>query len=303
MACPYVSLEAVEEAAQDLLTKLLPAVSTPVHSTATTDMVLAAATDTAQTPYLLHAAGSPALDIGDADVSAASASELLELSTQRLTVLDLEREVLEEDDALAQLDREYERSAANLASLQHQTAAMTSELQLRQRTEQRQAGSAKLLQLQLTVATQLYGVAESLSQVAAASGAGAGTGGGASGVWAADTLQLREREVQELRRALKRQQQLVSDAHRQLLELSTRKKPMGAASMVGSVDSLRAALAEQEMARMMAEARADELQSQVRLLEEQGLRVRLHPPPLATEIASPVRTARMAVHLSPPQPA
>ena len=44
-------------------------------------------------------------------------------------------------------------------------------------------------------------------------------------------------------------------------------------------EALRATLAEMETARMLAEARADELAAQVRLLEEQGLRLRLHPPP------------------------
>ena len=37
-------------------------------------------------------------------------------------------------------------------------------------------------------------------------------------------------------------------------------------------------LAEQEMRRLMAEARADELFAQLRLFEERGLRLRLHPP-------------------------
>lgn len=147
--------------------------------------------------------------------------------------------------------------------------------------------SAKLLQLQLTVATQLYGVAESLSHVAAATPSRAGgasghplsSAGGISG-WVPDAMRHREREVEELRRALKRQQQLVSDAHRQLLELSTRRKPLGAAGTASDdVQELRAALAEQEMRRMMAEARTDELQAQVRLFEEQGLRLRLHPEP------------------------
>jgi hypothetical protein len=44
------------------------------------------------------------------------------------------------------------------------------------------------------------------------------------------------------------------------------------------VNALRAAVAEQEMARMMAEARADELHAQMKLLEERALRRRLHRP-------------------------
>jgi hypothetical protein len=143
------------------------------------------------------------------------------------------------------------------------------------------------------VATQLYGVAESLSHVTAAPNpsGGGGKGGNAqkgggmaptgSKWWVPDALRHRDREVEEMRRALKRQQQLVSDAHRQLLELSTRRRPLGAAGAApDDLGELRAALAEQEMRRLMAEARADELQAQVRLFEEQGLRLRLHPTPL-----------------------
>ena len=44
------------------------------------------------------------------------------------------------------------------------------------------------------------------------------------------------------------------------------------------VHELQAAVAEQEMRRLIAEARCDELSAQVRLLEEKGLRLRLHPP-------------------------
>ena len=117
------------------------------------------------------------------------------------------------------------------------------------------------MQLQLTVATQLYGVAESLSQVAATP---SGRARGADKVLP-DAVRQRDRENDELRRALKRQQQLAADAHRQLLELSTRKRPLGAAAQPrDNVYDLRTALAEQEMRRLMAEARADELAAQVR---------------------------------------
>ena len=51
-----------------------------------------------------------------------------------------------------------------------------------------------------------------------------------------------------------------------------------------SLSLSRARARPQEMARMMADARGDELTAQVRLLEEQGLRLRLHPPPLANEL-------------------
>ena len=62
-----------------------------------------------------------------------------------------------------------------------------------------------LLQLQLTVATQLYGVAESLSQVAANTGSAKG-----AGKVPPDALRQRDHENNELRRALKRQQQLTA---------------------------------------------------------------------------------------------
>ena len=71
---------------------------------------------------------------------------------------------------------------------------------------------------------------------------------------------------------------LTDDVDGVLLELATRGRPLGAAAAVSSdVTELRAALAEQEMRRLMAEARADELAAQVRLFEERGLRLRLHP--------------------------
>ena len=160
------------------------------------------------------------------------------------------------------------------ASAQAQRAGAEAQLKQRRRLEARQQAGAKLLQLQLTVATQLYGVAESLSQVAATP---SGRARGADKVLP-DAVRQRDRENFELRRALKRQQQLTADAHRQLLELSTRKRPLGAAAQPhDNVYDLRTALAEQEMRRLMAEARADELAAQVRLFEERGLRLRLHP--------------------------
>ena len=191
-----------------------------------------------------------------------------------------------------------------LEGVESERIELETELLQQRRVEFRQQASAKLLQLQLTVATQLYGVAESLSHVAAApsvpqsnkrtsnakqltdKSGSASSGEEAKSGWVADQLRHKEREVEELRRALKRQQHLVDDAHRQLLELTVGKrgKPLGAAGAVDlagtDLGALRASLAEQEMRRLMAEARADELQAQVRLFEEQGLRLRLHPPPM-----------------------
>ena len=180
---------------------------------------------------------------------------------------DFERQLRNEGDAIVQLGLERNQALIRLSEMENEMANLIAQLQLRERTEVRQLNSAKMLQLQLTIATQLYGVAESLTQVSAVRSAS----------HSRDVTE-RNKEVRELRRALKRQQSLMSDAHRQLLELSTCKKPLGAGSELPTdVSALRIAVAEQEMARMMAEARADELHVQVRLLEEQSLRWRLHP--------------------------
>eukprot|EP00326_Haptolina_ericina_P027866 CAMPEP_0181176272 /NCGR_PEP_ID=MMETSP1096-20121128/4539_1 /TAXON_ID=156174 ORGANISM="Chrysochromulina ericina, Strain CCMP281" /NCGR_SAMPLE_ID=MMETSP1096 /ASSEMBLY_ACC=CAM_ASM_000453 /LENGTH=157 /DNA_ID=CAMNT_0023264345 /DNA_START=1 /DNA_END=474 /DNA_ORIENTATION=+ len=131
------------------------------------------------------------------------------------------------------------------------------------------AAGSKLIEVQLAIHQQLYSVADQIAQVQAAN---------PSALHSQPEVIDRDKEVEELSRALRRQQQLVHDAHRQLLELSTKRKPLGVASAHAEVGALRAALGEQEVGRMVAEARADELQAQVRLLEEQGLRLRLHPP-------------------------
>lgn len=190
------------------------------------------------------------------------ALESLELSRLRLQIIDLESKIRDEDTAISKLDHEETCAISKLSALEHEEATLTERLRRCERVEARQTATGKLLQLQLTVATQLYGVAESLTQVSAVGCDSAD----ASNFVRADILNMRDREIVELRRALKRQQNLVSDAHRQLLELSTRKNPVGAASQVKTdVSGLQAALAEQEMARMVAEARSDELQAQVSL--------------------------------------
>ena len=196
-----------------------------------------------------------------------------ELTALTLSVQSLEQQIADEEQQIAEIERGAEAAAAALVSAQAQRAGAEAQLKQRKRVETRQQASAKLLQLQLTVATQLYGVAESLSQVAANTGSAKG-----AGKVPPDALRQRDHENNELRRALKRQQQLTADAHRQLLELSTRRRPLGAAAQPrDDVYELRTALAEQEMRRLMAEARADELAAQVRLFEERGLRLRLHP--------------------------
>ena len=217
---------------------------------------------------------------------AATKAEEMELSALSMAVLDLEAHAAAEDAEISQLAREHEKACANLAAAEAERTNLEAHVQQHSRVEARQQASAKLLQLQLTVATQLYGVAESLSHVAASTSApkGGGSklvpskGGGNRAAWLPNEIRHRDREVEELQRALKRQQQMVSDAHRQLLELTTRKRGKGAAA--ADITAMRASLAEQEMRRMVAEARCDELQAQVRLFEEQGLRLRLHPAPV-----------------------
>ena len=245
----------------------------------------------------------------DDDLDAAKADEERQLSELEASIVQMEAQLAAEDEELAQITREQEEVAAALAAADAAHVDVDAQLQQHNRVEARQQASAKLLQLQLTVATQLYGVAESLSHVAAAGYTGSRTGSGKDdlrrGGCAADALRHRDREVEELRRALKRQQQLVADAHRQLLELSTRRRPLGAAGVSDGIDALRAALAEQEMRRLMAEARCDELQAQVRLFEEQGLRLRLHPPPPATHLPTdaelPLPTAVGSPDAAPPR--
>ena len=209
-----------------------------------------------------------------------------ELHTLTLAVRDLEKQVGLEEAQIALQEHECEGAAAALADAKRRRLECESQLQQQRRTQARQRASAKLLQLQLTVATQLHGVAESLTQVAAAASGPAKTKGGSRALLPlSDALRHRDREIEELRRALKRQEQLTADAHRQILELSTRKRPpkASAASAPDDLHDLRASLAEQEMRRLMAEARVDELLAQVRLFEEQGLRARLHPPSLGSE--------------------
>ena len=208
-----------------------------------------------------HHPGSPE-PLDGSPVHNPLALESLELSRLRLQIIDLESKIRDEDTAISKLDHEETCAISKLSALEHEEATLTERLRRCERVEARQTATGKLLQLQLTVATQLYGVAESLTQVSAVGCDSAD----ASNFVRADILNMRDREIVELRRALKRQQNLVSDAHRQLLELSTRKNPVGAASQVKTdVSGLQAALAEQEMARMVAEARSDELQAQVSL--------------------------------------
>jgi len=184
-------------------------------------------------------------------------------------VAALERAVA---DLEAQAASEAATSSELEASIAREEAALVAKRQERQDVERRlaqQQGVAKLLELQLQVQQQVSAVAGSLSQVSNAESA-----------WMPGALKQREQEVDALSSALKRQQKISHDAHRELLKLSAAKKRAAAGgSRAAEAEALRATLAEMETARMLAEARADELAAQVRLLEEQGLRLRLHPPP------------------------
>lgn len=200
--------------------------------------------------------------------------------------LSLLRSQLASEEARLALARDERGEAlAQLEVAGRERRSLDRRLTSLRRREERRHACSRLLKLQLAVATQLAGAAEQLSQLPP-SGALSPQRGELS-----EALFEREREVEELQRSLKRQQGLVDDAHRQLLELATRRKPLGAASSHAKADALRAALGEQEIARMRAEARADELQAQVQMLEEQGLRLRLHqPPPISQhERQKPVR--------------
>lgn len=141
-----------------------------------------------------------------------------------------------EEEEAKQLKAESLELTQRLGEVVRERTELEARLERQQRADERQHGTAKLLKLQLSVTQQLRSVAEGLAQVPSFE-----TADGSP----AAQLRHREREVEELRRALRRQQQLSHDAHRQLLELATKRKPVGAGSTVAEVDALRAALGEQ----------------------------------------------------------
>ena len=183
-------------------------------------------------------------------------------------VADLEAQAASEAATSSELEASIAREEAALVAKRQERQDVERRLAQQQRFEQREEGVAKLLELQLQVQQQVSAVAGSLSQVSNAESA-----------WMPGALKQREQEVDALSSALKRQQKISHDAHRELLKLSAAKKRAAAGGSRAAEQALRATLAEMETARMLAEARADELAAQVRLLEEQGLRLRLHPPP------------------------
>ena len=110
-----------------------------------------------------HASAAQSSEAGPSAQLAARetvAIEELEISRLRMAVMELERELSAQDDELAQLGRQHAGASANLDAMQSELADLTAQLQLRQRDEMRRVSTDKLLQLQLTVATQLYGVAD-----------------------------------------------------------------------------------------------------------------------------------------------
>ena len=258
--------------------------------------------------------GEPALTEGDSPELENNEQQLLDdqlLGPLRREVELLEQQVQQQEVGVMVTEAECKEAEEELERQRDERMRLTVVLQQQQRAETRHQGASKLQQLQLTMTQQLNGVASSLAQVPAAE----------DRAWMPGALRQREQEVDALSAALRKQQQISQQAHAQLLELSTRR---GGAAKGGrsEVEALSLRLAEQETARLAAEARADELQvlprtrtahapharrlhsdcaraahapqKQVLILEEQGLRSRLHkPPPLPRtgSAGSPVRAA------------
>lgn len=258
--------------------------------------------------------GEPALTEGDSPELENNEQQLLDdqlLGPLRREVELLEQQLQQQEAGVAATEAEATEAEEELERQRAERMRLTVVLQQQQRAETRHQGASKLLQLQLTMTQQLNGVASSLAQVPAAE----------DRAWMPGALRQREQEVDALSAALRKQQQISQQAHAQLLELSTRR---GGAAKGGrsEVEALTLRLAEQETARLAAEARADELQvlprtrtahaqhthrlhtdcaraahapqKQVLILEEQGLRSRLHkPPPLPRTggAGSPVHAA------------
>ena len=283
-------MDQVEAARANLLMKL----GTPAHALPDAEAAAEVATACASSVIAAALPAEEAVGAGAGGAAAAAddarrpqadeeAAQLEELRQLEAEVRTLHEGLDAEESRLERARGETALAAEELAEARSERRELERRLKQHRRREERQQSSSKLVQFQLAVATQLEAVGEHLARVPAAYTSHDG--------WMPEALREREREVDELRRALKRQQQLVGDAHRQLLELATRRKPLGAASATAEPEALRVALAEQELARMRAEARADELQAQVRLLEEQGLRLRLHLPPVPSEGSSKDRPA------------
>ena len=161
----------------------------------------------------------------------------------------LEQQMQQQEASVVATEEECREAEEELELQRAERMRLAVVLQQQQRAETRDQGGSKLLQLQLTMTQQLNGVASSLAQVPAAE----------DRAWMPGALRQREQEVEALSAALRKQQQISQQAHAQLLELSTRR---GGAAKGGrsEVEGLSLRLAEQETARLAAEARADELQ-------------------------------------------
>ena len=215
-------------------------------------------------------------------------SEAVAAVVQRLTAV-----LAAEDAELARMADEERQLQAAVAAAAYDRAELEARLEAEEEKAARSATVSKLLQIELTVTEQLFASLDSLLKVHDATD-GTDEGRRKPGSYAAAI-----EEVEQLTRALKRQQQLVSHAHRQLLEISTKRKPIGVVGATPvSTDALRAALAEQEVARLMAEARSAQLEEQMQLMEEHALAGLLQRPDTRADgRAPPVSPPRAKIEL------
>ena len=131
-------------------------------------------------------------------------------------VADLEAQAASEAATSSELEASIAREEAALVAKRQERQDVERRLAQQQRFEQREEGVAKLLELQLQVQQQVSAVAGSLSQVSNAESA-----------WMPGALKQREQEVDALSSALKRQQQISHDAHREGREAVRRQQARG----------------------------------------------------------------------------
>lgn len=184
-------------------------------------------------------------------------------------VASLREQLHDEQLCTAHIREEQQQQAAALAQARQHTLEVRARLEQQQRSQVRQQSTTKLLNLQLTIARQLSEIAETMAHLPAAD----------EREWLPGALRSREQEVAALAKALKRQRQLADDAQQQLLQFTRRRRDAAIGSRAEEVERLRVALTESELARAAAAARADQLEDQMRLLEQHGLQMALHPPP------------------------
>jgi len=225
------------------------------------------------------------------EIAEAALVEARQVEVLRAEVHQLKQQASDEDEAMDALQDARAHELDELARHRRTCADLEARLLQQQRADARQQSSTKLLQLQFNIASQIYELSEAIMAQPAAE----------KNAWVPTALHEREREVDTLKKALKQQQRLTHEAQQQVLEMTRRKKSAAVGTRAEETESLRAALLEQEIARVAAEARADQLEGQVRLLEEQALRRRLHPVPRQDHeqevIAKPA--ARVIIPCSP----